>query len=57
VEPLPQVDDDDPVWGDEATWDRVELLMAMADAIGDRRLVEGIALISLSAPPSATYTR
>jgi hypothetical protein len=38
TEPLPDVDDDDPAWLDDATWDRLEFLIAAADAIGDRRL-------------------
>jgi HEAT repeats len=43
IEPLPDADDDDPAWLDDATWDRLELLLAVADAIGERRLVRAIA--------------
>ncbi|HEX6470865.1 MAG TPA: hypothetical protein VF069_17320, partial [Streptosporangiaceae bacterium] len=43
IEPLPDADDDDPAWLDEATWDRAEFLLAAADAIGERRLLRGIA--------------
>jgi hypothetical protein len=43
TEPLPDADDDDPAWLDDATWDRLEFLIAAADAIGDRRLLRAIA--------------
>jgi hypothetical protein len=43
TEPLPDADDDDPAWADDATWDRTEFLLAAADAIGDRRLMRAIA--------------
>lgn len=43
VEPLPDVDYDDAAWDVDATWDRLELLLAIADAIGERRLVRAIA--------------
>jgi hypothetical protein len=38
IEPLPDADDDDPAWLDDATWDRAEFLLAAADAIGERGL-------------------
>jgi HEAT repeat protein len=41
-EPLPDADDDDPAWLEDATWDRLEFLLAAADAIGDRQLVDAI---------------
>jgi hypothetical protein len=41
-EPLPDADDDDPAWLEDATWDRAEFLRAAADAIGDRQLVQAI---------------
>jgi hypothetical protein len=44
-EPLPDADDDDPVWLEDATWDRAEFLRAAADAIGDRQLVPAIGLV------------
>jgi hypothetical protein len=40
--PLPQVPDEDLVWADDATWERAELLIAFADAIGDRQLIAAI---------------
>lgn len=43
TEPLPDVDDDDPAWLEDATWDRAEFLLAAADAIGERRLLRAIA--------------
>lgn len=43
MEPLPDADDDDPAWLEDATWDRAEFLLAAADAIGKRRLLRGIA--------------
>jgi HEAT repeat protein len=43
LEPLPDADDDDPAWRDDATWDRAEFLLAAADAIGERKLVRAIA--------------
>jgi hypothetical protein len=43
VEPLPDADDDDPAWSDHRTFDRAYLLLALADEIGERRLVDGIA--------------
>lgn len=43
IEPLPDADDDDPAWLDDATWDRAEFLLAAADAIGERRLLRAIA--------------
>jgi hypothetical protein len=33
VEPLPDADDDDPAWLEDATWDRAEFLLTAADAI------------------------
>lgn len=42
VEPLPNVPDLDPAW-DDAAFERAELLAAVADEIGRRRLVEAIA--------------
>jgi HEAT repeat protein len=41
--PLPAADDDDPAWLEDATWDRAEFLIAAADAIGERRLLQAIA--------------
>jgi HEAT repeat protein len=41
--PLPDADDDDPAWLEDATWDRAGFLLAAADAIGERRLVRAIA--------------
>lgn len=41
--PLPDADDDDPAWLDDATWDRAEFLLAAADAIGGRQLLRAIA--------------
>jgi HEAT repeat protein len=43
TEPLPDPDDDDPAWLEDATWDRAEFLIAAADAIGERRLLRAIA--------------
>jgi hypothetical protein len=43
IEPLPDADDDDPAWLEQATWDRAEFLLAAADAIGERRLLHAIA--------------
>ena len=43
TEPLPDADDDDPAWLEDATWDRAEFLLAAADAIGERRLLRAIA--------------
>lgn len=40
--PLPDADDDDPAWFDDATWDRAEFLLAVADAIGERGLLAAI---------------
>lgn len=42
LEPLPETDDLDPAWDDDA-FDRAEKLIAFADEVGERRLVEGIA--------------
>jgi hypothetical protein len=33
---LPDADDSDPAWLEDATWDRAEFLLAAADAIGSR---------------------
>ena len=41
--PLPDGAESDPVWDDDANLQRVELLIALADEVGDRRLVVGIA--------------
>jgi hypothetical protein len=43
TEPLPDADNDDPAWLEDATWDRAEFLLAAADAIGERRLRRAIA--------------
>lgn len=43
LEPLPDADDDDPAWLEDATWDRAEFLLAAADSIGERRLLRAIA--------------
>jgi hypothetical protein len=43
TEPLPDAGDDDPAWLEDATWDRAEFLLAVADAIGERRLLRAIA--------------
>jgi hypothetical protein len=43
TEPLPDTGDDDPAWLQDQTWDRVEFLLAAADAIGERRLLRAIA--------------
>jgi HEAT repeat protein len=43
TEPLPDAEDDDQAWLEDATWDRAEFLLAAADAIGDRRLLRAIA--------------
>jgi HEAT repeat protein len=43
TEPLPDADDDDPAWDEDATWDRAEFLIAAADEVGDRRLMRAIA--------------
>jgi hypothetical protein len=43
IEPLPDGDDDDPAWLEDAVWDRAEFLLAAADAIGERRLLRAIA--------------
>jgi HEAT repeat protein len=43
TEPLPDANDDDPAWLEDATWDRAEFLLAAADAIGERRLLRAIA--------------
>ena len=40
--PLPDVDDDDPAWEDAENFERAELLLAIADGIGERRLVRAI---------------
>ncbi len=42
TEPLPQENDDAPAWDDEATSDRVEFVIAAANELGERRLVEAI---------------
>jgi hypothetical protein len=42
LRPLPDTDDD-PRWQDDLTWDGLELLLACADSVGDRRLIEAIA--------------
>jgi hypothetical protein len=44
-EPLPDADDDDPAWLEDAIWDRAEFLLAAADTIGDRQLVRAIGLV------------
>ena len=31
TEPLPDTDDDDPAWLEDATWDRAEFLLAAAE--------------------------
>jgi len=41
IEPLP--DEDDRAWDAPGTFDRAELLLAIAEEVGDRRLVEAIA--------------
>jgi len=43
LEPLPDADDDDPAWLEDATWERAEFLLAAGDAIGERRLLRAIA--------------
>lgn len=43
TEPLPDADDYDPAWLDDATWERAEFLLAAADAIGERRLLAAVA--------------
>ena len=43
MDPLPDGSESDPVWDDDANLQRVELLIALADEVGDRRLVAGIA--------------
>lgn len=43
TEPLPDADDHDRAWLEDATWDRSEFLLAAADAIGERRLLRAIA--------------
>jgi HEAT repeats len=43
TEPLPDADDDDRAWLEDATWDRAEFLLAAAEAIGERRLLRAIA--------------
>jgi hypothetical protein len=43
TEPLPDADDDDPAWNQDETWDRMEFLLAAADAIGERRLLGAVA--------------
>ncbi len=43
LERLPDADDDDPAWLEDATWDRAEFLLAASDAIGERRLLRAIA--------------
>lgn len=43
TEPLPDADDGDPAWLEDATWDRAEFLLAAADAIGERRLLRAVA--------------
>lgn len=43
LEPLPDAGDDDPAWLEDAAWDRAEFLLAAAEAIGQRRLVQAIA--------------
>jgi hypothetical protein len=40
---VPDGDDDDLAWLQDATWDRAEFLLAAADAIGERRLLGAIA--------------
>jgi hypothetical protein len=42
IEPLPDADDDDPAWLTTDTTDRLEQLLAVAQAIGERRLVAAI---------------
>jgi hypothetical protein len=56
LKPLPDADDDDPAWLEDATCDRAEFLLAAADAIGERRLLRAIARCS-SGPRSATVTK
>jgi len=53
---LPDADDDDPAWLEDATWDRAEFLLAAADAIGERRLLQAIAPL-FQRPHSATVTK
>jgi HEAT repeat protein len=43
LRPLPDADDDDPAWLEDATWDRAEFLVAAADAVGERQLLQAIA--------------
>ncbi|TDC47814.1 hypothetical protein E1281_25700 [Actinomadura sp. KC345] len=50
IEPLPDADDNDPAWLEQATWDRAEFLLAAADAIGERRLLRAIAPLFQKAP-------
>lgn len=42
LDPLPDADDNDPAWLNDATWERAEFLLAAAEAIGDRRLARAI---------------
>lgn len=42
LDPLPDDDDNDPAWLNDATWDRAEFLLAAAGAIGERRLARAI---------------
>jgi HEAT repeat protein len=43
TEPLPDANDDDPVWLEDATWDRAEFLLAAAEATGERKLLRAVA--------------
>ena len=53
--PLPDGDDDDPAWDDDGTWDRAYLFMVLAEAIGERRLLSGIAPLFERAPLGDAY--
>jgi HEAT repeat protein len=53
--PLPDVDDLDPVWTDDANFERAELLLAIADSIGERRLVRAIQLVYERAAPGDVF--
>jgi hypothetical protein len=39
---IPEVDDGDPYWDDASHLEAVELLLALADEVGERRLTESI---------------
>jgi hypothetical protein len=55
TEPLPQGGDDDPAWEDDRVWDRAEFVIAAADELGERRLVEAIAPLFALAALGDTY--